>query len=187
MRASSPLFVGLDAPQRVGCNDHSRRRFVQALEHCDRHAQPMIDRYRDLYHVERTATERSLDATGRRALRQAESVPLWLELARVILTSRHARSRQEISARQGPLLLDSTAVDSARIPRRRSIPDLQRPCRATAQSRVHVSQKLVVRRQPRAGERYANLFTILLACELAGVNPYVYLVDVGRGDRALRT
>jgi len=29
-----------------------------------------------------------------------------------------------------------------------------------------------------AGERYANLLTVLLNCELAGVNPYVYLVDV---------
>jgi len=29
-----------------------------------------------------------------------------------------------------------------------------------------------------AGERYENLLTVLLNCELAGVNPYVYLVDV---------
>jgi transposase len=29
-----------------------------------------------------------------------------------------------------------------------------------------------------AGERYANLLTILLNCELAGINPYLYLVDV---------
>ena len=29
-----------------------------------------------------------------------------------------------------------------------------------------------------AGERYANLLTVLLNCELAGVNPYVYLVGV---------
>jgi hypothetical protein len=76
--------VGPDAPQRVGCNDHGRRRFVQAFEQGDRRAQPMIDLYRALYHVERTATERSLDATGQRALRQAESVPLWRELERVI-------------------------------------------------------------------------------------------------------
>ena len=70
----NPLFVGPDAPRRVGCNDHSRRRFVQALEQGDRRAQPMIDLYRALYHVERTATERNLDATGRHALRQAIAV-----------------------------------------------------------------------------------------------------------------
>jgi hypothetical protein len=29
-----------------------------------------------------------------------------------------------------------------------------------------------------AGERYATLLTVLLNCELAGVNPYAYLVDV---------
>jgi hypothetical protein len=34
---------------------------------------------------QRTATERAMGATGRRALRQAEWVPLWLELQRVIL------------------------------------------------------------------------------------------------------
>jgi hypothetical protein len=81
----NPLFVGPDAPRRIGCNDHGRRRFVQALEQGDRRAQPMIDLYGALYHVERTATERNLDATGRLALRQAESVPLWRELERVII------------------------------------------------------------------------------------------------------
>ena len=80
----NPLFVGPDAPQRLGCNDHGRRRFVQALEQGDRRAQPMIDLYSALYHVERTATERNLDAIGRHALRQAESVPLWREFGRVI-------------------------------------------------------------------------------------------------------
>ena len=44
----------------------------------------MIDLYSALYLVERTATERSPDATGPRALRQAESVPLCREFERVI-------------------------------------------------------------------------------------------------------
>jgi hypothetical protein len=29
-----------------------------------------------------------------------------------------------------------------------------------------------------AGERYVNLLTLLLNCEIVGVNPYVYMVDV---------
>src|SRR6202000_3270323 len=83
-RGSTPLSGGPDAPPRVGGNDRARRRFVHAIEQGDRRAQPMIDLYRALYHVERTATERSRDAAGRRTLRQAESIPLWRELERVI-------------------------------------------------------------------------------------------------------
>lgn len=70
------LFVGPDAPHRVGYNDHERRRFVQPLEQGDLRAQPMIDVNGALYRIERTATERNLDAGARRALRRAESVPL---------------------------------------------------------------------------------------------------------------
>ena len=173
----NPLFVGPDAPQRIGCNDHARRRFVQALEQGDRRAQLMIDLYRALYHVERTATELHFDATGRRALRQAESVPLWRELERVItdLTPKVDKkaplgkaiyywTRQQASLR--------AFLDDGRFPI--SNAHVERLLRVVSTFRKN---SLFVGSLD-AGERYANLLTILLNCELAGVNPYVYLVDV---------
>jgi transposase len=173
----NPLFVGPDAPRRVGCNDHARRRFVQALDQGDRRAQPMIDLYRAMYHVERTATERSLDATGRRALRQAESVPLWRELERVIteITVKVDKKTPLGKAiyywtRQQPTLC--AFLDDGRFPI--SNAHVERLLRVVSTFRKN---SLFVG-SLEAGERYANLLTILLNCELAGVNPYVYLVDV---------
>jgi transposase len=173
----NPLFVGPDAPQRIGCNDHGRRRFVHALEQGDRRAQPMIDLYRALYHVERTATERNLDAAGRRALRQAESVPLWRELERVITdiapkVDRRSPLDKAIHywLRQQPTL--RAFLDDGRFPI--SNAHVERLLRVVATFRKN---SLVVG-SLEAGERYANLLTVLLNCELVGVNPYVYLVDV---------
>jgi transposase len=173
----NPLFVGPDAPRRIGCNDHARRRFVQALEQGDRRAQPVIDLYRALYHVERTATERHLDATGRRALRQAESVPLWRELERVItdLALKVDKKTPLDKAlyywtRQQPTL--RAFLDDGRFPI--SNAHVERLLRVVA---IFRKNSLFVGSLD-AGERYANLLTLLLNCELAGVNPYVYLVDV---------
>jgi transposase len=173
----NPLFVGPDAPRRIGCNDHGRRRFVQALEQGDRRAQPMIDLYSALYHVERTATERNLDATGRRTLRQAESVPLWRELERVITDITPKVDKK------GPLGKAIYYWTRQQSTLRAFLDDGRFPI-----SNAHVERLLRVVSTFRknslfvgsldAGERYANLLTILLNCELAGVNPYVYLVDV---------
>jgi len=173
----NPLFVGPGAPQRVGCNDHSRRRFVQALEQGDRRAQPAIDLYRALYRVERTATERHLDAAGRRTLRQTESVPLWRELERVIadLTLRVDKKSPLGKAiyywtRQQPYL--RAFLDDGRFPI--SNAHVERLLRVVALFR---NNSLFVGSLD-AGERYATLLTVLLNCVLAGANPYHYLVDV---------
>jgi transposase len=173
----NPLFVGPDAPRRIGCNDHGRRRFVQALEQGDRRAQPMIDLYSALYLVERTATERKLDASGRRTLRQSESVPLWRELERVItdITPKVDKKAPLGKAiyywtRQQPTLC--AFLDDGRFPI--SNAHVERLLRVVSTFRKN---SLFVG-SLEAGERYANLLTVLLNCELAGVNPYVYLVDV---------
>jgi transposase len=173
----NPLFVGTDAPRRIGCNDHARRRFVQAIEQGDRRAQPMIDLYRALYHVERTATERNLDATGRRALRQAESVPLWRELDRVIID---ISPKVDKKAPLGKAIYYWTRqqatlcafLDDGRFPISNAhVERLLRVVSTFRKNSMFVGSL-------EAGERYANLLTVLLNCELAGVNPYAYLVDV---------
>jgi hypothetical protein len=173
----NPLFVGADAPRRIGCNDHARRRFVQALEQGDRRAQAMIDLYSALYHVARTATERCLDAGGRRALRQAESVPLWGELERAIadITPKVNKKSPLGKAIHYWTRQQSTLcafLDDGRFPI--SNAHVERLLRVVSTFRKN---SLVVG-SLEAGERYANVLTVLLNCELAGVNPYVYLVDI---------
>src|SRR5690606_25510482 len=68
------------APRRVGCNDHSRRKFVAALEQGDARAQAVIDIYRPIYAIERRATEAGMSAAERLVLRQRETLPLWERL-----------------------------------------------------------------------------------------------------------
>jgi transposase len=173
----NPLFVGPGAPRRLGCNDHGRRKFVHALEQGDRRSQPMIDLYGALYHVERIATERKLDAIGRLALRQAESVPLWRELERVVIDlTPKVESKAPLGraiyywTRQQPFL--RAFLDDGRFPI--SNAHVERLLRVVSTFRKN---SLLVDSLD-AGKRYANVLTVLLNCELAGVNPYVYLVDV---------
>lgn len=174
----NPLFERVNGPrQRVGCNDHGRRKFVQALERGDRRAQPVVDLYRALYAVERTARERQLDAVGRTALRQAESVPLWAQLEALIgsLTPRVEPKSPLGKAitywhRQQPTL--RAFLDDGRLPI--SNAHVERLIRLVAVLRKN---SLFVGSLD-AGKRYAILLSLMLECLLVGANPYDYLVDI---------
>jgi transposase len=137
----------------------------------------MIDLYSALYHIERIATERHLDAVGRRTLRQAESVPLWRQLERTLTDMAPKVDRRspldkaiQYWIRQQPSL--RAFLDDGRFPI--SNAHVERLLRVVSTFRKN---SLFVGSLA-AGERYANLLTVLLNCELAGVNPYVYLVDI---------
>ena len=73
------LFAGSDGPNKVGCNDHCRRKFVEALKLGDRRATRVVALYGELYAVERDAKEFTPDERLR--LRRVRSVPLWADLA----------------------------------------------------------------------------------------------------------
>jgi len=128
----------------------------------------MIDLYSALYHVERTATERNLGAIGRHALRQAESVPWWREFGQVItdITSKVEKKAPLGKAihywtRQQPAL--HAFLDDGRFPI--SYAHVERLLRVVSTFRKN---SLFVGSLD-AGQRYANLLTVLLNCELAGV------------------
>jgi transposase len=173
----NPLFVG-DAPcKRVGCNDHARRRFVEALEQRDGRAQPVVDLYRALYLVEAEARDAGLDADGTVALRRTKSAPLWAQLTEIIA---------ELATRAQP----KTPLGKAVTYWQRQEPHL----RAFLEnghlpiSNAHVERQMrtvaLFRKNSlffgsvEAGQRHAVLLSVLLNCVLAGVNPYDYLVDV---------
>lgn len=62
----------------AGCLTHVRRGFVEALKLAPQNPLPaeIIERLKPLYGVEQTARDQGMDAAARKALRQAQSVPL---------------------------------------------------------------------------------------------------------------
>lgn len=173
----NPLFVGDDAPRRVGCNGHSRRKFVQALEQGDQRAHAIVDLYRALYRIEAEIKTAALDADGTLARRRAASVPIWNQLADAIaaLTPTAGRKSPLGKAvtywnRQLPYL--RAFLDDGRLPI--SNAHVERRIRTVALFR----KNSLVFGSVDAGARHATLLTLLLNCELVGANPYEYLVDV---------
>lgn len=174
----NPLFERPDGPRtRVGCNDHARRKFVQALERGDRRAQPVVDLYRALYTVERTARERELAPAGRTTLRQTESVPLWTQLDETVaaLAPRVERKSPLGKAiiywnRQQDTL--RAFLDDGRLPI--SNAHVERLMRIVA---IFRNNSLFVG-SLEAGPRYAALLSLMLECLLVGANPFDYLADV---------
>lgn len=63
----------------MGCNDHARRKFVEALKVGDQRAANAVALYGELYAVERDA--KNLTADDRLHLRYARSMPLWSALS----------------------------------------------------------------------------------------------------------
>ena len=173
----NPLFVGEGAPRRVGCNDHCRRKWVQALEQRDTRAQPVVDLYRALYRVEAEAKAAHLDAAGTLALRRAKSVPIWARLTETIAKLAPSAGRKSPLGkavtywqRQQDSL--RAFLDAGHLPI--SNAHVERQIRTVALFR----KNSLGYGSLEAGERHAVLLTILLNCVLAGVNPHDYLVDV---------
>jgi transposase len=73
------LFQGPDAPNKVGCNDHARRKYVEALKLGDQRAAKVVALYGELYAVERDI--KHLEPDERLRERRARSVPLWAQLS----------------------------------------------------------------------------------------------------------
>jgi len=81
-------YAGYDALYRdpargvteVACWAHCRRRFFEARDADPMRAMILLAYIRLLYDVEREARDRTLDATGRRALRQERSVPILADI-----------------------------------------------------------------------------------------------------------
>lgn len=73
-------LYGPDGPTEVGCMAHARRKFVDAESTDPTFAKEAIDQFRELYAVERRATDAGLSADERLKLRQVESAPLHAKL-----------------------------------------------------------------------------------------------------------
>ena len=168
------LFAqGPSPPQRAGCNDHSRRKFVEALKLGDDRAKGVIDAYAKLYALERRATELNSSTQERQQMRQRDAVPIWQQMAADI-------GRLAIVAnRKGPLGKAVTYWRNQRPALELYLSDGRLPI-----SNAHVERLLrtvaLLRKNAlfmgslAAGPRYAALLTMALNCTLCGANPFVY-------------
>lgn len=169
------LFAGSDAPNKVGCNDHCRRKYVEALKLGDRRAARVVALYGELYSVERDAKE--LPHDDRLRLRRQRSVAIWAEL-----TAEVARL-DALGETKSPLGKANTYFRRQNAALRAFLDNGMLPI-----SNAHVERMLrgvaLFRKNSlfvgslEAGERYAALLTLSVNCALVGANPFLYFNDV---------
>jgi transposase len=169
------LFSGSDPPNKVGCNDHSRRKYVEALKLGDHRATRVVALYGELYAVERDVND--VSAAERLRVRRARSVPLWDELAaEVARLDKNVEPKSPLGKantyfrRQGPAL--RAFLDHGVLPI--SNAHVERLLRTVALFRKN---SLFVG-SLEAGERYAALLTLAVNCALCGANPFLYFTDL---------
>lgn len=170
----NPLFAkGPAPPRRAGCNDHSRRKFVEALKLGDDRAKVVLDAYAKLYALERQATELNLSTQERQQMRQRDALPIWQQIAADI-------ARLAIIAnRKGPLGKAVTYWRNQRPALELYLSDGRLPI-----SKAHVERLLrtvaVLRKNAlfmgslAAGPRYAALLPMALNRTPCGANPFDY-------------
>jgi transposase len=159
----------------VGCNMHSRRRFVKALEAGDARAAVPLAAYQALYDVE--AAAQKVDPDTRRTERQRRSKPVYDELVawcgkyqpleppKSLLGEaiRYQLNHQTALMRfldDGVLPIDNGVVE-----RLHRVPAITRRNFLFAGSHA-------------GGKRAAVAYSVLASCDLAEVNPVEYLADV---------
>lgn len=170
-------YDGLYASGRiveVGCFAHARRRFVDALT-TDPQAATVVAVLQQLYQVERAGVD--LDPEARRALRQAQSVPLLARLetirralAQTVLPKSPLGDALRYLANQWTAL--QRIVEDGRL----AIDDN----RAENQLRViAVGRKnWLFAGSFEGARRAALLYSLVQSCRLIGVRPFDYLKDV---------
>ena len=169
------LFAGNDAPNKVGCNDHCRRKYVEALKLGDGRAARVVALYGELYAVERDA--KVLTPDDRLRLRRERSVPLWAELAaEVAKLEAIGEPKSPLGKANTYFRRQSTALsaflDNGILPI--SNAHVERLLRGVALFRKN---SLFVG-SLEAGERYAALLTLAVNCALVGANPFTYFTDI---------
>lgn len=169
------LFTGKDPPNRVGCNDHCRRKYVEALKLGDRRPARVVALYGELYAVERDG--KGLAPQERLALRRARSVPLWAELDAEVhrlepvadpkspLGKANTYFRRQNAALRAFLDHGVLPISNAHVER------LLRSVALFRKNSIFVGSL-------EAGERYATLLTLAVNCALVGANPFAYFNDV---------
>ncbi len=158
-----------------GCNMHSRRYFVKALEANDARASVPLKAFQALYDVEAAVADATDEA--RLAARQARSRPVYEEL--VAWCAQH----QPLEPPSSLLGIAIRYLTNHRIALMRFLDDGALPIDNGIVERLH-RRPAVGRRNflfagsHAGGERAAVAYSILGSCHLSGVNPIEYLADL---------
>lgn len=159
----------------VGCNMHSRRYFVKALEAGDARAAVPLKAFQTLYDVEDSASE--LSDAARRDERQRRSKPVYDELAKWCATYQPLEPPASLLGKAIKYLQNhQTALT-------RFLDDGGLPIDNGIVERLHRRPAVGRRNYLFAGshagaERAAIAYSVLGTCALLDVNPVQYLAEV---------
>ena len=170
------IYAGSDGRIReVACWAHARRKFFEARSSSPAEASLILEMIRRLYEVEDRA--RPLDDEARRAMRQAEAVPVL------------DRLREELDRLSSRLLPKSALAQAVTY----ASNQWQALCRYTEDGRLTIDNNVSERRlrdqaigrknwmflgSARAGPRAAVLCTIIAGAKRHRLEPWAYLRDV---------
>jgi transposase len=177
---ASGLFDASFAKDKLiecGCNMHSRRYFVKALDAGDKRAALPIAAYKKLYEIEREVGDKGLGPDAVLVQRRERSKPVWDEL--VSWCTVH-KKHEPPSSRLGIALRYFT---NHRVALARFLEYGYVPMDNGIVERLHVRTALTRKNYLFAGsdggaERAAIAYTILGSCRLIGIDPLEYLRDV---------
>jgi transposase len=162
----------------VGCMAHARRKFHDLYaNHRSEVAEEALRYFAALYEIERLAREQKLDAEGRRHLRQQRAKPT-AEVLRQWLTRQRGQvpdgsaTKKAIDYSLGRWAALILYLEDGDLPiDNNHIENRIRPV-ALGRSNWLFSGSL------RAGQRAANIMTLIQSAKLSGHDPYRYLKDV---------
>jgi len=159
----------------VGCNMHSRRYFVKALEAGDARAAVPLDAFKTLYDVE--ATVAGADAEHRLKERQKRSKPVYDELVE------WCRAYQILEPPGSYLAAAIRYLLNHHVALMRFLDDGRLPIDNGVVERLHrrpaVGRRNFLFAGSHAGARRASIaYSIIATCHLLGINPLEYLADV---------
>jgi transposase len=161
----------------VSCWAHARRGFVETLEAGDLRAAIPVELIRQLYAIERVATEAGDDHEARLQRRQREAPPIIAALGKWMADTYNKEPPKS------PLAKACYYAIARWEGLKRFLEDGRLPLDNTASERA-LRQVAVGRNNylfagsDQGGERAAIAYTVMGTCVLAGVDPLAYLTDV---------
>ena len=170
-------FERPDAPVRVGCLGHCRRKFVAALDAKDMRAAVPISLFAQLYAIEAKAREDKIGPDKLLARRQALSRPLMDRLGEVIEGLRGKAVPKSPMGKAITYAINQWSTLTAFLTDGRIPIDnlhVERRHRVVALGR----RNYLFCGSDEGARRHAIISTVLGNCALAGVNPFAYLRDV---------
>ena len=172
------LFKSARGVTEVGCMAHARRKFDELHKNKRSDvAAEALRRIAELYEVEHLAREKNLDAVARRLLRQQRSKPLAESLRQWLVRQRReveagTATAKAINYSTGRWAALTRYIDDGDLPiDNNHIENRIRPV-ALGRSNWMFAGSL------RAGQRAANVMTLVQSAKLNGHDPYLYLKDV---------